>query len=118
MNQPNRNKTKKIAVNFGLVPRDIINKEMFRATQIQVGARPVPHIFGNCTWINHPYLSNVTIAQIVFASADEKKLRRIIDKYRGKLVPIDDSMSQWQILETSGSGKEEQVELANERVYI
>jgi len=118
MNQPNRNHTKKIAIDFGFIPREIINKEMFRPTQIQVGARPVPHIFGNCTWRKHPYFSNGTIAQICFASSDEKKLRRIIDKWKGKVVQVRDDINQWQILEISGYGKEEQVELENERLSI
>ena len=123
MNQPNRNKTKKICINFGMVPREVINNELFRPTQIQVGARPVPHVFGNCTWITHPVFSNVTYAQIVFASADEKKVIRVVEKYKGKIVDVDpfakkekDRLHQWQIEETDNNsrGNKSYVELANE----
>jgi len=114
MREPNHNHTKKIAIDFGLVPRKILNEEMFRPTQIQVGARPVPHIFGNCTWRQHPFFTQGTIAQIVFTSSDEKKLMRIVDKYKGKIVTPRMDINQWQILETSRSGLEEKVELSNE----
>lgn len=114
MNHPNRNKTKKLCFRFDNIPREIINAELFRPTQIQVGSRPVPHVFGNATWISHPIFRNISYCQINFSSSDEKKVMRIIRKYGGVLVPIRKELNQWQITETNLSGKTFNIELANE----
>ena len=99
---------------FHNIPREIINHELFRPTQIQVGSRPVPHVFGNATWISDPVLRNRSYCQIVFASSDEKKVMRIIGKYGGVIVPIRKELNQWEIEETNLSGKTFNVEMVNE----
>jgi hypothetical protein len=81
-----------------------------------VGARPVPHVFGNATWISDPIFRNISYCQIVFASSDEKKVERIIAKYGGRLVPIRNDLNQWQIEETNLSGKTFNFELVNEKI--
>lgn len=116
MNNPNRNRTKKLCFRFDNIPREIINGELFRPTQIMVGPRPVPHVFGNCTWISDPIFKNISFCQIVFASSDEQKVMRIIRKYGGSIVPIRKELNQWQIEETNLSGKTFNVELANETI--
>jgi hypothetical protein len=81
-----------------------------------VGHRPVPHVFGNATWISDPIFKNISFCQIVFASSDEEKVMRVIRKYGGSIVPIRKELNQWQIEETNLSGKTFNVELANETI--
>ena len=137
----NRNKTKKIRVLFPtewflhevereakkevlkfLAPLDINTRiemskkalsNVFAApSDILVGSRYLPKIEGfDCTWIR----SNLgVLAQFTFASAEEPKLMRIITKYNGKMFNPDEKLHQHEIEEINGSGKINQVELANE----
>ena len=110
----NRNKTKKICIDFGLTPRQVIDHELFRESQL---AR-ISFVEGNCTWREHPKYKNgfQTYAQIVFASADEWKVMRVMNKYGGKIIDPDLDLNQYQIEETdqTNTGMKHQIELATE----
>lgn len=137
----NRNKTKKIRVLFPtewflheverearkkvlkfLAPLDINTRielskkalsDVFAGpSNILVGSQHLPKIEGfDCTWIRNNF---GILAQFTFANAEEQKLMRIITKYNGKIFDPDEKLHQHQIEETNGSGKINQVELANE----
>ena len=100
--------------------QDINNRlysEMFAsASNIQVGARMLPKIEGfNCTWISDKsnYGSYVD-AQFTFASSEERKVMRIIDKHGGKIIDTRTDLKQNYFTETNLSGKENEVERVNE----
>lgn len=79
-----------------------------------VGSQMLPKIEGfDCTWIRDPSCRGF-YAQFNFASGEEKKVMRLIEKYGGKIVNPDLPLGQCTIEEIDGSGKTNQVELANE----
>ena len=138
----NTNKIKKISVKFpNFVTRDSIEYEgkrlVLKLPQIQdinnrmysklfsdsssvhVGARYLPRIEGfNCTWRNDEKNPQFTIAQFTFASGEERKVFRIIEKYNGQIIKSRDDLNQWQFEETNinNTGKSYQVENVNEYV--
>jgi len=138
----NTNKIKKISVKFpNFVTRDSIEYEgkrlVLKLPQIQdinnrmysklfsdsssvhVGARYLPRIEGfNCTWRNDEKNPQFTIAQFTFASGEERKVFRIIEKYNGQIIKSRDDLNQWQFEETNinNTGKSYQVENVNEFV--
>ena len=100
--------------------QDINNRiysEMFSgSSNTQVGARMLPKIEGfNCTWISDKsnYGSYVD-AQFTFASSEERKVMRIIDRHGGKIIPTRTDFNQDRFTETNLSGKENEVERVNE----
>ena len=135
----NINKTKKIRVRFpNLVSGNLVigecTKQVMKLPQIQdinnrlyselfagesgmeCGARMLPKIEGfNCTWINNEgIMGRYVDAQFTFASAEEKKVMRIISKYGGQVVNVRSDLKQWGQTETNGSGKELEIERVNE----
>ena len=138
----NTNKIKKISVKFpNFVTRDSIEYEgkrlVLKLPQIQdinnrlysklfsdsssvhVGARYLPRIEGfNCTWRNDEKNPQFTIAQFTFASGEERKVFRIIEKYNGQIIKSRDDLNQWQFEEINinNTGKSYQVENVNEFV--
>jgi len=135
----NINKTKKIRVRFpNLVSgqmavgestrqvlklpqiQDINNRiysEMFSsASNTQIGARYLPKIEGfNCTWINSDHIMGAYVdAQFTFASGEERKVMRIIDRHGGKIINSREDLHQNSFTETNLSGKENEVERVNE----
>jgi hypothetical protein len=138
----NTNKIKKISVKFpNFVTRDSIEYEgkrlVLKLPQIQdinnrmysklfsdsssvhVGARYLPRIEGfNCTWRNDEKNPQFTIAQFTFASGEERKVFRIIEKYNGQIIKSRDDLNQWQFEETNlnNSNTSYQVENVNERI--
>ena len=136
----NTNKIKKISVKFpNFVTKDSIEYEgkrlVLKLPQIQdinnrmysklfsdsssvhVGARYLPRIEGfNCTWRNDEKNPQFTIAQFTFASGEERKVFRIIEKYNGQIIKSRDDINQWQFEETNLTGKTYQVENVNEFV--
>ena len=100
--------------------QDINNRiysEMFAgASNTQVGARMLPRIEGfNCTWINSDRIMGAYVdAQFTFASSEEKKVMRIIDRHGGKIINTREDLHQNSFTETNLSGKENQVERVNE----
>ena len=100
--------------------QDINNRiysEMFsEKSDIQVGARYLPKIEGfNCTWINSDRIMGAYVdAQFTFASSEERKVMRIIDRHGGKIVNARTDLDQNSIKEINLSGKENQVEQVNE----
>jgi len=135
----NENKAKKIRVRFpNLVSgkmvvgecekqvmklpaiQDINNRiysELFAgSSNTHVGARMLPKVEGfNCTWISDKsnYGSYVD-AQFTFASSEERKVMRIIDRHGGKIIDIRTDLNQNSFTETNLSGKENEVERVNE----
>jgi len=97
-----------------------INNRMYSklfsdSSNVHVGARYLPRIEGfNCTWRNDEKNPQYTIAQFTFASGEERKVDRIIEKYGGKIIPSREDLHQWQFDETNLSGKTNQVENVNE----
>ena len=100
--------------------QDINNRiysEMFSgATKTQVGARLLPKIEGfNCTWLNSDRIMGAYVdAQFTFASSEERKVMRIIDRHGGKIINTREDLHQNSFTETNLSGKENQVERVNE----
>ena len=134
----NENKIKKISVKFpNFVSKDSVEYEgkrvVLKLPQIQdinnrmyselfsgasgmsVGAKNLPHIEGfNCTWRNDEKNPQFTIAQFTFASGEEKKVSKIIEKYGGTVIESRTDLNQWQFDETNLSGNTYQVENVNE----
>ncbi len=109
----NRNAFKKIAIDFGLTPQKELVDAFTRGTQLNSSYR---YIRGNITWRKHPIFHRNTIAQIAFASSDEPKVMRIIQKFGGKIIPLKENSLQYGIEETNLSGKTINTELVNEYI--
>jgi len=134
----NTNKIKKVSVKFpNFVSKDSVEYEgkrvVLKLPQIQdvnnrmyselfskdsgmtTGAKHLPRIEGfNCTWRNDEKNPQFTIAQFTFASGEEKKVSKIIEKYGGTVVESRADLNQWQFDETNLSGNTYQVENVNE----
>jgi|TARA_R110000824_G_scaffold12395_1_gene54321 hypothetical protein len=135
----NINKTKKVRVRFpNLVSGNMVigecTKQVMKLPQIQdinnriysemfsgesgmeCGARMLPKVEGfNCTWISDKSIYGRYVdAQFTFASSEEKKVMKIIDKYGGKIVNVRTDLNQNEHKEINGSGKENAVEQVNE----
>ena len=102
--------------------QDINNRiysEMFSgSSNTQVGARMLPKNEGfNCTWINSDRLMGAYVdAQFTFASSEEKKVMRIIDRHGGKIIDTRTDLNQNSFTEKNNTttGKETEVERVNE----
>ena len=100
--------------------QDINNRiysELFAgSSNTQVGARMLPKVEGfNCTWINSDRIMGAYVdAQFTFASSEEKKVMRIIDRHGGKIINVRTDLNQNSFTETNLSGKENEVERVNE----
>ena len=101
--------------------QDINNRiysEMFAGTSgMQVGARWMPKVEGFCcTWLSDKSnYGQYVDAQFVFASSEEKKVMRIIDRHGGKIIDTRTDLNQNAFKETNlSTGKEYEVERANE----
>lgn len=138
----NTNKIKKISVKFpNFVNRDSIEYEgrkiVLKLPEIQninnrmyselfsspsgmdVGAKHLPRIEGfNCTWRNDEKNPQFTTAQFTFASGEEKKVYRIIEKYGGTVVESKKDLRQWGFDETNLSGKTYEIEKVNETLRM
>ena len=135
----NINKAKKVRVRFpnlisGQMTVGECTKQVMKLPQIQdinnriyskmfadssgmsCGARMLPKIEGfNCTWINSDHLMGSYVdGQFTFASGEEKKIMKIIDKFGGQIIDIKSDLNQNEIKETNGSGLKVPVELVNE----
>ena len=101
--------------------QDINNRiysELFSgASGMQVGAKHLPRIEGfNCTWRNDEKNPQFTIAQFTFASGEERKVSKIIEKFGGQIIESRADLNQWGFDETNLSGKTYQVENVNETI--
>ena len=100
--------------------QDINNRiysELFAgSSNTQVGARMLPKVEGfNCTWINSDRIMGAYVdAQFTFASSEERKVMRIIDRHGGKIINTREDLHQNSFTETNLSGKENEVERVNE----
>ncbi len=136
----NESKIKKVSVKFpNFVSKDSIEYEgkrlVLKLPQIQdinnrmyselfsgdsgmtVGAKHLPRIEGfNCTWRNDEKNPQYTIAQFTFASGEERKVMKIVEKYGGMVIESRADLNQWQFDETNLSGKTYQVENVNETI--
>ena len=137
----NINKTKKIRVRFpNLVSGKMVvgecEKQVMKLPQVQdinnriyselfssssgmsCGGRMLPKIEGfNCTWISDKSIYGQYVdAQFTFASSEEKKVMRILDKYGGKIVNVRTDLNQNAMKETNNTntGKSLDVERVNE----
>ncbi len=84
----NTNAFKKMAIDFGLTPQKELREAFGKGCQLNSSQR---YIRGNITWRKHPLFHRNTIVQIAFASSDEPKIMRIINKFGGKIVPVIES---------------------------
>lgn len=136
----NESKIKKVSVKFpNFVSKDSIEYEgkrvVLKLPQIQdinnrmyselfsgdsgmtVGAKHLPRIEGfNCTWRNDEKNPQYTIAQFTFASGEERKVMKIVEKYGGQIIESRADLNQWAFDETNLSGKTSQVENVNETI--
>jgi len=136
----NESKIKKVSVKFpNFVSKDSIEYEgkrvVLKLPQIQdinnrmyselfsgdsgmtAGAKHLPRIEGfNCTWRNDEKNPQFTIAQFTFASGEERKVMKIVEKYGGMVIESRADLNQWQFDETNLSGKTYQVENVNETI--
>ena len=136
----NESKIKKVSVKFpNFVSKDSIEYEgkrlVLKLPQIQdinnrmyselfsgdsgmtAGAKHLPRIEGfNCTWRNDEKNPQFTIAQFTFASGEERKVMKIVEKYGGMVLESRADLNQWQFDETNLSGKTYQVENVNETI--
>ena len=99
--------------------QDINNRiysELFSgASGMSVGAKNLPRIEGfNCTCRNDEKNPQFTIAQFTFASGEERKVMKIVEKYGGTVIESREDLNQWQFDETNLSGNSYQVENVNE----
>ena len=136
----NESKIKKVSVKFpNFVSKDSIEYEgkriVLKLPQIQdinnrmyselfsgdsgmtAGAKHLPRIEGfNCTWRNDEKNPQYTKAQFTFASGEERKVMKIVEKYGGMVIESRADLNQWQFDETNLSGKTYQVENVNETI--
>ena len=136
----NESKIKKVSVKFpNFVSKDSVEYEgkriVLKLPQIQdinnrmyselfsgdsgmtAGAKHLPRIEGfNCTWRNDEKNPQFTIAQFTFASGEERKVMKIVEKYGGTVIESRADLNQWQFDETNLSGKTYQVENVNETI--
>jgi len=136
----NTNKIKKISVKFpNFVNHDSIlydgkklvlklpeiqdfNNRMYSelfssSSSVKIGARYLPKIEGyNCTWRNDEKNPQFTICQFTFASGEEKKVDKIIQKYGGQIIESRKDLNQWEFEETNLSGNSYKVENVNENL--
>ena len=136
----NESKIKKVSVKFpNFVSKDSVEYEgkrvVLKLPQIQdinnrmyselfsgdsgmtAGAKHLPRIEGfNCTWRNDEKNPQYTIAQFTFASGEERKVSKIIEKFGGQVIESRADLNQWQFDETNLSGKTYQVENVNETI--
>ena len=104
------NKLKNININH-------IGDQFSSSSNVHIGARHLPRIEGfNCTWRNNETDPTHVYAQFTFASGEEKKVQRIIDKNNGVIIPSRKDLNQWSFDETNGSGKTYQVENVHETI--
>ena len=136
----NESKIKKVSVKFpNFVSKDSVEYEgkriVLKLPQIQdinnrmyselfsgdsgmtAGAKHLPRIEGfNCTWRNDEKNPQYTIAQFTFASGEERKVMKIVEKYGGMVIESRADLNQWSFDETNLSGKTYQVENVNETI--
>ena len=80
--------------------QDINNRiysELFSGSSgMSCGGRMLPKVEGfNCTWINSDHLMGAYVdAQFTFASSEEKKVMRIIDRHGGKIIDTRTDLNQ------------------------
>ena len=94
-----------------------IYSELFAgSSNTQVGARMLPKVEGfNCTWINSDRIMGAYVdAQFTFASSEERKVMKIIDKHGGKIIDTRTDLKQNYFTEINLSGKETEVERVND----
>jgi len=111
----NQNNWKKMAIDFGLTPQKELRDAFARGTQLNSSYR---YIRSNITWRKHPIFHRNTIAQVAFASSDEPKVMRIINKFGGKIVPLKENSIQNGRKETNLSGTTYNYEGVNEYINI
>ena len=96
-----------------------IGDQFSSSSSVSVGARYLPRIEGfNCTWRNDETDPTHVYAQFTFASGEEKKVQRIIDKNLGIIIKSRDDLNQWEFDEVNlnNTGTTTQVENVHEYV--
>ena len=94
-----------------------IGDQFSSSSSVSIGARYLPRIEGfNCTWRNDENDPTHVYAQFTFASGEEKKVCKIIDKNMGIIIQSREDLNQWGIEETNLSGTTYQVENVHEQL--
>ena len=96
-----------------------IGDQFSSSSNVHVGARYLPRIEGfNCTWRNDETDPTHVYAQFTFASGEEKKVQKIIDKNLGIIIKSRDDLNQWAFDEVNlnNTGTITQVENVHEYV--
>jgi len=95
-----------------------IASDMFAGDSgMQVGSRNLPHIEGfNCTFRNDLKFIGSFAMQFTFASGEERKVQRLIEKHNGQIIPPRVELHQWGKTETdqNNTGREHSYENVNE----
>jgi hypothetical protein len=75
---------------------ELMSQEFAGDSGMQIGARNLPHIEGfNCTFLNDTYFPAHFAMQFTFASGEERKVMRLIERYGGKVLPVRENLQQW-----------------------
>ena len=96
-----------------------IGDQFSSSSNVHVGARYLPRIEGfNCTWRNDENDPTHVYAQFTFASGEEKKVWKIIEKNMGIIIKSRDDLNQWGFDEVNlnNTGTTTQVENVHEYV--
>ena len=92
-----------------------IGNQFSSSSSVHVGARYLPRIEGfNCTWRNDETDPTHVYAQFTFASGEERKVFKIIEKNGGIIIESRKDLKQWGFNETNLSGKVNPVENVHE----
>ena len=110
-----------IAVDCGFCNREWACDQMVQGGTVRIGQRLQPYVGVNVTWITHPgfeFLGNnaPVVAQISYASADEKRLLRVIKKWGWKIINYDRPIGQCGVEEVNGSGLVTEFQDSNETI--
>ena len=98
---------------------EIASKMFAGDSGMSCGPRNLPHIEGfNCTFLNDQPEPGYLKMQFTFASGEEKKVQRIIERYGGILLPIRNDLNQWgkEEADQNNSGKMHSYENVNETI--
>jgi len=96
---------------------EIATKEFAGDSGMQVGARNLPHIEGfNCTFRNDLKFVAHFAMQFTFASCEERKVQRLIEKHNGEIISIRKELHQWgkEEIDQNNTAKEHNYENVNE----
>jgi len=98
---------------------EMMSEQFARESSISVGARKLPYIEGfNCTMLNDMFLVGYFAMQFTFASGEEKKVMKIINKFNGEIIRPRTDLQQWGTFEGDEDNKRNHFERVNECIGV